>query len=88
MASIVDVFAQRILAWHASTDKRTQLVLTHLQMAMWERSRSGHPVSPDALIHHHDHGSQYVSARFSEHLALEKVSPPRSAPAVTRTTTA
>lgn len=28
VAFVVDVFAQRILAWHASTNKRTQLVLT------------------------------------------------------------
>jgi transposase InsO family protein len=61
---IVGVFAQRILAWHAGADKRTQLVLTPLPMAMRERARSGHPVMADTLIHHHDAGSQYVSVRF------------------------
>lgn len=69
------MFAQRILAWHASTNKRTQLVLTPLRMAMWERARTGHPVTPDTLIAHHDAGSQYVSVRFTEHLALEEIAP-------------
>lgn len=75
VAFIVDVYAQRILAWHASTNKRTQLVLTPLRMAMWERARTGHPVTPGRLTCHHDAGSQYVSVRFAEHLALEDIAP-------------
>ena len=41
---IVDVFAQRIVAWHAATHKRTDLVLTPLQIALWDRDRAGHPI--------------------------------------------
>ncbi len=33
VAIIVDVFAQRIMGWHAATDKRTDLVLTPLGIA-------------------------------------------------------
>ena len=39
VAFIVDVFAQKIVAWHAATDKRTDLVLTPLRMALWDRDR-------------------------------------------------
>jgi putative transposase len=75
VAFIVDVFAQRILAWHAATDKRTDLVLTPLRIALWDRDRHGHAVGPGQLIHHHDAGSQYTSVRFTEHLALEGIAP-------------
>ena len=37
VAFIVDVFAQRIVAWHAQTTKTTDLVMTPLKMALWER---------------------------------------------------
>lgn len=37
VALIVDVFAQRIVAWHAATDKHTDLVLTPLRIALWDR---------------------------------------------------
>jgi len=75
VAFIVDVFAQRIVAWHAATDKRTELVLTPLRIALWQRDRDGHPVQPGQLIHHADAGSQYTSIRFTEHLALEGIAP-------------
>jgi transposase InsO family protein len=75
VAFIVDVFAQKIVAWHAATDKRTGLVLTPLRMALWDRDRLGHRVEPGELIHHHDAGSQYTSLRFTEHLALEQIAP-------------
>jgi putative transposase len=75
VAFIVDVFAQRIVAWHAATDKRTDLVLTPLRIALWDRARQGHPVQPGQLLHHHDAGSQYTSVRFTEHLALEGIAP-------------
>ncbi len=42
VAFIVDCFAQRIVAWHASTSKTTELVMTPLRMALWERGTK-HP---------------------------------------------
>ena len=75
VAFILDVFAQRIVAWHASTSKHTELVMTPLRIALWQRSRDGHPVEAGRLIHHSDAGSQYTSIRFTEHLALEDLRP-------------
>jgi putative transposase len=75
VAFIVDVFAQRIVAWHASTTKQTDLVMTPLRMALWQRDHDGHPATPGDLICHSDAGSQYTSIRFTEHLQLEGIHP-------------
>jgi transposase InsO family protein len=58
VALIVDVYAQRIVAWHAATSKATELVMTPLRMALWQRGRDGHPAVPGELIHHSDAGTQ------------------------------
>jgi len=68
VAFILDVFAQRIVAWHASTSKATDLVMIPLRMAMWQRGREGHPTIPGELIHHSDAGSQGGFNRSSQHL--------------------
>jgi transposase InsO family protein len=75
VAFIVDVYAQRIVAWHAATTKHTDLVMIPLRMALWQRAREGHPTEPGELIHHSDAGSQYTSLRLTEHLALEEIRP-------------
>ena len=75
VAFVVDVFAQRIVGWHAASDKRTDLVLVPLRIAMWDRARQGHRVERDQLVHHSDAGSQYTSVRFTEHLQLEGIAP-------------
>ena len=67
-AFVVDVFAQRVVAWHAATDKRTDLVLTPVRMALWERDRAGHPITHGQLVHHNDAGSQGGFDRSSQHL--------------------
>jgi transposase InsO family protein len=58
VAFILDCFAQKIVAWHAATSKRTDLVLIPLRIALWDRHRHGHAVVPGELVHHHDAGSQ------------------------------
>ena len=75
VAFIVDVYAQKIVAWHAATTKTTDLVMTPLRMAIWQRSREDRAVEPGQLISHSDAGSQYTSLRFTEHLALEGIAP-------------
>ena len=75
VAFVVDVFAQRIVGWHASTSKKVDLVMTPLRIALWQREREGNPVSPGNLIHHSDAGSQYTAIRLTEHLALEGIAP-------------
>ena len=72
---IVDVFAQRIVAWHAATSKDVNLVMTPLRMATWQRQREGHPIERDILIGHADAGSQYTAVTFTEHLELEGIRP-------------
>jgi putative transposase len=75
VAFVVDVYAQRIVGWHASTTRTTDLVLTCSRMAVWQREHDGHPVTPGQLIHHHDAGSPYTALRYTEHLALEGIAP-------------
>ncbi|MGP5056481.1 IS3 family transposase [Brachybacterium paraconglomeratum] len=75
VAFVVDVFAQRIVGWHTSSSMRTDLVMTPLRIALWQRDRDGNPVSPGDLIHHSDAGSQYTSIRYTEHLDLEGIAP-------------
>jgi len=75
VAFILDVFAQRIVAWHAATCKDVDLVMTPLRMAVWQRDHDGRPVVGEQLIHHSDAGSQYTSLKFTEHLDLEGINP-------------
>jgi len=75
VAFVVDVFAQRIVAWHVAGSMHTELVMVPLRMALWQRDREGHPATAGELIAHSDAGSQYTSVHFTEHLALEGISP-------------
>ena len=75
VAFVVDVYAQRIVGWQAASTKGTDLVLTPLRIALWDRDRQGTPVEPGQLLHHSDAGSQYTSIRFTEHLELEGIAP-------------
>src|SRR3954452_24518741 len=68
VAFVVDIFAQRIVGWHAATDKRTELVLTPLRIALWDRGRHGQPIPRGQLLHHSDAGSQGGFQRSSQHL--------------------
>ena len=75
VAFILDVFSQRIVAWHAQTTMHTNLVMTPLRMALWERERQGRPIKPRQLRAHSDAGSQYTAVTYTERLALEGISP-------------
>ena len=75
VAFIVDVFAQRIVAWHAATGKDVELVMVPLRIALWQRDRDGHRVDGRQLVHHSDAGSQYTSLKLTGHLALEGIRP-------------
>jgi transposase InsO family protein len=68
---VVDTFSRRIVGWSAATNKRTPLVLSALEMGLWQRDRAGQP--RDGLIHHSDAGSQYTSFRLATHLAVEAI---------------
>ncbi len=54
VAFIVDVFAQKIVAWHSATSKDVELVMTPLRMATWQRQCKGRPIVPGELLGHAD----------------------------------
>ena len=71
VAFIIYVFARRIVGWRVSRSNRTVFVLDALEQALYARQ----PQGDDALIHHSDRGSQYVSIRYSERLAEAGIEP-------------
>ena len=73
VAFILDVFSQRIVAWHAQTTKHVDLVMTPLRMALWERDQQGHAIGPGQLRAHSDAGSQGEFNRSTQHLDEEGV---------------
>lgn len=75
VAFILDVFSQRIVAWHAQTTKHVDLVMTPLRMALWERDQQGHAIGPGQLRAHSDAGSQFTSLVWTEKLALDGIAP-------------
>jgi len=75
VAFILDVYAQRIVAWHCQSTKTVDLVSIPLRMALWERDRQGHPASAGELIHHSDAGSQYTAVKLTESLVLQGIRP-------------
>ena len=70
VAFVIDVFARRIVGWRVSATMNTDFVLDALEQALYARQPD-----PDALIHHSDRGSQYVSIRYSERLAEAGIEP-------------
>ena len=71
VAFVIDVYARRIVGWRQSSSMRTDFVLDALEQALFDRR----PERTDALIHHSDRGSQYVSIRHSERLAEAGIEP-------------
>jgi transposase InsO family protein len=69
VAFVVDVFSRRIVGWRASTSLRSDLALDALEQALHDRPEI------DELIHHSDHGVQYVSIRYTERLAEAGIEP-------------
>ncbi len=63
VAFIIDVFARYIVGWRVSRSLHTDLVLDALEQALWARRETA------GLIHHSDHGCQYLSIRYTERLA-------------------
>jgi transposase InsO family protein len=71
VAFVIDVFARRIVGWRVSSAMRTDFVLEALEQALYDRQ----PERSDALIHHSDRGSQYVSIRYTARLAEAGIEP-------------
>ena len=65
VAFVIDAYARRIVGWRVSKSLRTDLALDALEQAPYDRN-----VSPRSeLIHHSDHGVQYLSIRYTERLS-------------------
>lgn len=72
VAFVIDAFSRRIVGWKADTSMTTSLVLDALEMALWARDHTGHPVDA-GLVHHSDAGSQYTSITFTNHLMQQGI---------------
>jgi len=68
-AFVIDVYSRYIIGWQVSRSLHTDLALDALNMAIWNRQRTGADLS--GLIHHSDRGVQYVALRYSARLADE-----------------
>lgn len=75
VAFILDVYSQRIVAWHAQSTMHVELVMIPLRMALWERDRQGRPIQPKQLRAHSDAGAQYTSVTYTDKLALDGIAP-------------
>jgi putative transposase len=66
---VLDVSSRRIVGWAMADHLRTELVVSALEMALWNRR-------PDAgVIHHADQGSQYTSLAFGQRCQTAGVVP-------------
>jgi len=72
-AFVIDAYARRILGWAVSTSMTTRFVVDAVEQAIWTRGREGRDLT--GLVAHHDHGVQYVSVAYSEHLAAAGIKP-------------
>ncbi|MCK2128282.1 IS3 family transposase, partial [Thauera aromatica] len=70
VAFVIDVFARYIVGWRVSRSMHTEFVLDALEQVLWARQPER-----NALTHHSDRGSQYVSIRYSERLAEAGIEP-------------
>lgn len=71
VAFVIDAFARRIVGWRASRSLRTDLALDALEQALYDRQSD----AGDRLVHHSDHGVQYLSIRYTERLAEAGIEP-------------
>jgi len=53
LAVALDAFSRRIVGWAMASHLRTELVLSALNMALWQRQ-------PEEVVHHSDQGCQYT----------------------------
>jgi putative transposase len=71
VAFVIDVFARRIVGWRVSSSLATDFVLDALEQAVYDRRGAG----VEDLVHHSDHGTQYLSMRYTARLAEAGIEP-------------
>ena len=69
VAFVIDVFSRMIVGWRTAQSMSVDLTLDALEQALWARRIKGN------LIHHSDHGSQYISIRYSKRLKDAGIDP-------------
>ena len=72
-AFVIDAYARRILGWSVATTMTSRFVVDAVEQAIWTRGREGRDLV--GLVAHHDHGVQYLSVAYSEHLATAGIKP-------------
>ena len=69
-AFVMDLFSRRIVGWATSSRMDTDNALGALEQAIWTRKdRGGGDL--EGLVHHSDHGSQYLSIAYTGRLVDE-----------------
>jgi len=69
VAFVTDVYSRRIVGWNvAATLKADILPMQALDMAAWDAQREG-AVDLTGLVHHADHGSNYLSIVYTDRIA-------------------
>jgi len=69
VAFVIDVFARLIVGWRVSSSLRSDLALDALEQAICSRPQV------EELVHHSDHGCQYLSIRYTERLDEAGIAP-------------
>ena len=67
-AFVIDCFSRFIVGWRLCDHMPTDLPLDALEMALWQRH-----IHKGQTVHHSDHGSQYLSIRYTTTLSAAEV---------------
>ncbi len=59
LSVVVDAFSRRVVGWAMATRLQSELVVSALNMALYQRR-------PEDVIHHSDQGAQYTSIAFGK----------------------
>jgi len=65
-AFVIDAFSRLITGWKVAGHMRASLALDALEMAVSARLRAGQAIT--GLVHHSDHGGQYLAIRYTARL--------------------
>jgi putative transposase len=82
-AFVIDVYSRMVVGWQISNSLRCDLAIDALEMAIWNRTRTGQVL--DGLIHHSDRGGN-TSASATPSASPRTTSSPRSGVREIRTT--
>lgn len=66
-AFITDVFARAIVSWRVSNRINTDMVIAALKQTITDRN------NPEKVIHHSDHGVQYLPIRYTDKMTDSSV---------------